>query len=159
MSRAPAGAGGHAGVRDAATERLAASLRAIVGDGGVQMSLPELATIAQEGLPVKLAIFNNGYLGMVRQWQALFHNGNYSQTPILSPDYVKLADAYGIAGICVTEPGQVAPAIERARAIEGPVVIDFRINPEENVYPMVPPGGANSQMIETAPEPEPGSVE
>ncbi len=135
-----------------------AEVWAIVGDGGVQMSLPELATVAQERLPVKLAIFNNGYLGMVRQWQQLFHGGNYSQTPISAPDFVKLAEAYGIAGIRVDEPGQVVAAIARARAIDGPVVLDFRINPEENVYPMVPPGGANSQMLE-APAPEPGSVE
>ncbi|MDP9370856.1 MAG: biosynthetic-type acetolactate synthase large subunit, partial [Chloroflexota bacterium] len=135
-----------------------AEVWAIVGDGGVQMSLPELATVGQERLPVKLAIFNNGYLGMVRQWQQLFHGGNYSQTPIGAPDFVKLAEAYGIAGIRVDEPGEVGAAIARARAIDGPVVLDFRINPEENVYPMVPPGGANSQMLE-APAPEPGSVE
>ena len=128
---------------------------AIVGDGGVQMSLPELATVAQERLPVKLAILNNGYLGMVRQWQDLFHNRNYSQTPISAPDFVMLAEAYGITGLRASKPHEVAEVIACARAIDGPVVIDFRINPEENVYPMVPPGGANSQMIES----EPGSVE
>jgi acetolactate synthase I/II/III large subunit len=128
---------------------------AIVGDGGVQMSLPELATVAQERLPVKLAILNNGYLGMVRQWQDLFHNRNYSQTPISAPDFVKLAEAYGITGLRASKPHEVAEVIAQARATDGPVVIDFRINPEENVYPMVPPGGANSQMIES----EPGSVE
>lgn len=122
---------------------------AIVGDGGVQMSLPELATVAQERLPIKLAILNNGYLGMVRQWQDLFHNRNYSQTPISAPDFVKLAEAYGIVGLRASKPDEVAGAIARARAIEGPVVIEFLINPEENVYPMVPPGGANSQMIES----------
>lgn len=121
---------------------------AIVGDGGVQMSLPELATVAQERLPIKLAILNNGYLGMVRQWQDLFHNRNYSQTPISAPDFVKLAEAYGIVGLRASQPGDVAEVIARARAIDGPVVIEFAINPEENVYPMVPPGGANSQMIE-----------
>ncbi len=130
----------------------AAEVWAIVGDGGVQMSLPELATIAQEGLPVKVAIFNNGYLGMVRQWQQLFHDRNYSHTPISSPDFVKLAEAYGIAGLRVSDPAQVHETIASARAIAGPVVIDFRINPEENVYPMVPPGGANSQMIEMEPD-------
>jgi acetolactate synthase-1/2/3 large subunit len=136
----------------------AAEVWAIVGDGGVQMSLPELATVAQEGLPIKLAIFNNGYLGMVRQWQQLFHDRNYSHTPIGAPDFVKLAAAYGIPGLRAERAGEVCDTIARARAIAGPVVMDFRINPEENVYPMVPPGGANAQMIE-APEPEPGSVE
>ena len=132
---------------------------AIVGDGGVQMSLPELATVAQERLPIKLAIFNNGYLGMVRQWQDLFHSRNYSQTPITAPDFVKLAEAYGITGLRATDQHEAEAAIARARATDGPVVIDFRINPEENVYPMVPPGGANSQMIEGAREPEPGMEE
>ena len=132
-----------------------AEVWAIVGDGGVQMSLPELATIAQEGLPVKLAIFNNGYLGMVRQWQDLFHARNRSSTPIGGPDFVKLAEAYGIVGLRAERPEEVAPTIAAARAIAGPVVIDFRITAEENVYPMVPPGGANSQMIES----EPGAVD
>jgi acetolactate synthase-1/2/3 large subunit len=132
---------------------------AIVGDGGVQMSLPELATVAQERLPIKLAIFNNGYLGMVRQWQDLFHSRNYSQTPITAPDFVKLAEAYGITGLRAADQNEAEAAIARARTTDGPVVIDFRINPEENVYPMVPPGGANSQMIEGAREPEPGMAE
>jgi acetolactate synthase-1/2/3 large subunit len=124
---------------------------AIVGDGGVQMSLPELSTIATEKIPVRLAIFNNGYLGMVRQWQQLFHGGNYAHTPIGAPDFVKLADAYGIVGLRAERPEDVWPTIERARAVDGPVLMEFRINPEENVYPMVPPGGANSQMIEADP--------
>ncbi len=128
---------------------------AIAGDGGFQMSSAEMATLIQENLPVKIAILNNGYLGMVRQWQQLFHGGNYAHTPIGAPDFVKLADAYGILGLRAERPEEVIPAIERARAHNGPVLIDFRINPEENVYPMVPPGGANSQMIES----EPGSVE
>jgi acetolactate synthase I/II/III large subunit len=132
-----------------------AEVWAVVGDGGIQMSLAELATVAQEKLPVKLAIFNNGYLGMVRQWQQFFHARNYSHTPISAPDFVKLAEAYGIAGLRAEQPEEVQAVIDRARAIDGPVVMDFRINPEENVYPMVPPGGANSQMIET----EPGAVD
>jgi acetolactate synthase I/II/III large subunit len=129
-----------------------AEVWAIVGDGGFQMSLAEMATLVQEKLPVKIAVFNNGYLGMVRQWQQLFHGGNYAHTPIGAPDFVKLADAYGILGLRAERPEEVIPTIERARAHNGPVLIDFRINPEENVYPMVPPGGANSQMIESEPE-------
>ncbi len=128
-----------------------AEVWAICGDGGVQMSLPELATIAAEKLPIRLAIFNNGYLGMVRQWQQLFHGSNYAHTPISSPDFVKLADAYGIVGLRAERPEEVWPTIERARAIKGPVLMEFRINPEENVYPMVAPGTGNSQMIEMDP--------
>jgi acetolactate synthase-1/2/3 large subunit len=131
--------------------RPGAEVWAVVGDGGFQMSLAELATVAQEGLPVKVAILNNGYLGMVRQWQDLFHNRNYAATPISGPDFVALARAYGITGIRVSNPREVAGAIARARAIDGPVVLEFLINPEENVYPMVPAGGANSQMIEADP--------
>ncbi len=120
---------------------------AICGDGGVQMSLPELATIAAERLPVRLMILNNGYLGMVRQWQQLFHGSNYAHTPITSPDFVKLADAYGIVGLRAERPEEVWATIQRARAVDGPVLVEIRINPEDNVYPMVPPGGANSQMM------------
>jgi len=120
---------------------------AICGDGGVQMSLPELATIAAERLPVRLMILNNGYLGMVRQWQQLFHGSNYAHTPITSPDFVKLAEAYGIVGLRAERPEEVWSVIAQARAVDGPVVVEIRINPEDNVYPMVPPGGANSQMM------------
>jgi acetolactate synthase-1/2/3 large subunit len=120
---------------------------AVVGDGGFQMSIPELATCVQEGLAVKVAIVNNGYLGMVRQWQELFHNRNYSETPISSPDFVKLADAYGIAARRVLTQEEVAPAIEWARSIDGPVLLDFVVDQEQNVYPMVPQGGANADMI------------
>ena len=124
---------------------------AICGDGGVQMSSAELSTIATERIPVKLAIFNNGFLGMVRQWQQLFHGGNYAHTPIGAPDFVKLADAYGIPGLRATRPEEVWSVIEQARAIDGPVLVEFRINPEENVYPMVAPGTGNSEMIEMDP--------
>jgi len=124
---------------------------AICGDGGVQMSSAELSTIATERIPVKLMILNNGYLGMVRQWQQLFHGGNYAHTPIGAPDFVKLADAYGIPGLRATRPEEVLDVIAQARAIDGPVLVEFRINPEENVYPMVAPGAANSEMIEMDP--------
>jgi acetolactate synthase-1/2/3 large subunit len=120
---------------------------ATAGDGGFQMNIQELATIAQEKLPVKVAILNNGYLGMVRQWQQLFFEGRYSGTPLLGPDFAKVAEAYSIRGITVTEKDQARPAIEEAMAHDGPVVIDFRVVQEENVYPMVPAGGSISDMI------------
>ena len=119
----------------------------VVGDGGFQMSFNELATAAQEKLDINVAVINNGYLGMVRQWQDLFHAKNYSEVEILGPDFVKLAEAFGCTGIRVTKHEEIAPAIERARSIKGPVVIDFVIEPEANVYPMVPPGASNSEMV------------
>ncbi len=119
----------------------------VVGDGGFQMSLNELATCMQEGLDVNIAVINNGFLGMVRQWQDLFHAKNYSEVQILAPDFVKLAEAYGATGIRVTKASEIRPAIERSRSIKGPVVIDFVIDPEMNVWPMVPPGGSNNEMM------------
>ena len=118
-----------------------------VGDGGFQMNLQELATVVQEKLPLKIAVLNNGYLGMVRQWQQLFFEGRYSGTPLLGPDFAKLAEAYGIAGLTVTEKSEVVPAVSKALEIDGPVLIDFRIEQEENVYPMVAPGAPVSDMI------------
>jgi len=129
-----------------------AEVWAIAGDGGAQMTLQELGTAMQEGLPVKLAIMNNGYLGMVRQWQQLFFDGRISQTPISSPDYVKIAEAYGVFGAVVEERDQLIPTLERARRHDGPAVIDLRIERQANVWPIVPPGGANADLIE---EPHP----
>ncbi len=119
----------------------------IIGDGGFQMSSSELATAVQENLDINIAIINNGYLGMVRQWQDLFHNHNYSEVRISSPDFVKLAEAYGATGIRVTTTDEIYPAIARARSIKGPVVIEFVVEPEANVYPMVPAGASNSEMV------------
>jgi acetolactate synthase-1/2/3 large subunit len=121
---------------------------AIAGDGGAQMTIHELGTAVQENAPVKLAILNNGYLGMVRQWQQLFHEGRISQTPISSPDYVKLADAYDVLGLRVERRCELGPALSRAKAHPGPVVLDIRIEREANVWPIVPPGGANADLIE-----------
>jgi acetolactate synthase I/II/III large subunit len=128
--------------------RPASEVWAIAGDGGAQMTIQELGTAVQEQTPVKLAILNNGYLGMVRQWQQLFHDGRISQTPISSPDYVKLADAYGVLGLCVERRTDLGPALARAKAHRGPVVLDIRIEREANVWPIVPPGGANADLIE-----------
>ncbi len=118
-----------------------------VGDGGIQMNIQELATVVQEKLPLKIAILNNGYLGMVRQWQQLFFGKRYSGTPISGPDYVKLADAYGIAGFRITNKSDVVPMLQRARQIDGPVLMEFAVVGEENVYPMVPAGGSISDML------------
>jgi len=120
----------------------------IAGDGGFQMTLQELATIVQEKAAVKIAIMNNGYLGMVRQWQELFYKKRYVATPLSSPDFVKIAEAYGLPGLRVKRNEEVVPAIETAMAEPGPFLIDFKIEPEENVYPMVPPGAALSEVIE-----------
>ena len=120
----------------------------IDGDGSFQMTLQELATVAQEKAAVKIAIINNGYLGMVRQWQELFYEKRYVATPLSGPDYVKIAEAYGIPGLRVTRREEVVPAIERAMAEPGPFLIDFVVEPEENVYPMVPPGAALSEVME-----------
>jgi acetolactate synthase-1/2/3 large subunit len=119
----------------------------VIGDGGFQMSSTELATAVQEDLDINIAIINNGYLGMVRQWQDLFQNRNYSEVAISGPDFVKLAEAYGATGIRVTRHDEIGPAIERARSIRGPVVIEFVIDAEANVYPIVPPGASNSEMM------------
>jgi acetolactate synthase-1/2/3 large subunit len=123
----------------------------VAGDGGIQMNIQELATIVELRLPIKVAIFNNGYLGMVRQWQEFFHQRNYSETRITGPDYVKLADAYGATGFQVMRACEVEATIERAMSIDGPVIIDFVIEQEANVFPMVPPGKGNTTMIERSP--------
>jgi acetolactate synthase-1/2/3 large subunit len=120
---------------------------AVAGDGGFQMTLQELAVLKQEHLPVKIAIINNGFLGMVRQWQQLFYDKRYTGTPVVSPDFVKLADAYDIPALCVTRPDQVVAAYEQAIATPGPFLIDFHVKEEVNVYPMVPPGAAVDQLI------------
>ena len=121
---------------------------AIAGDGGFQMTIQELATVVQEKLPLKIAIINNGYLGMVRQWQELFYGRRYVATPLWGPDFVKIAEAYGIAGLRVTDKMQVVPAIEQAMEHQGPFLIDFVVEPEENVYPMVPPGTSIAEFLE-----------
>ena len=124
---------------------------AISGDGGFQMNMQEIATMVQERIAVKMAVFNNGYLGMVRQWQQFFHGGRYSATPIWSPDYVKLADAYGIPGWRVERAGDLEPVLARASAEPGPALVEFVIEQEANVFPMIPPGATLSEPIEAEP--------
>jgi acetolactate synthase-1/2/3 large subunit len=119
----------------------------IAGDGSIQMNIQELATCVCNKINVKVAILNNGYLGMVRQWQELFYKKRYSYTCISGPDFVKLAESYGAEGIRVTKREDVRPAIEKAISLDNTVFIDFHVEPEENVFPMVPAGEAINRMI------------
>jgi acetolactate synthase I/II/III large subunit len=119
----------------------------VVGDGGFQMTMCELATIAQEKIDVKIAIINNGYLGMVRQWQEFFYEKRYAATPLVNPDFVKLAEAFGIRAMRVDQRHDVIPSVESARKHPGPVLIDFRVEQEDSVYPMVPAGADLHAMI------------
>lgn len=120
----------------------------IAGDGGFQMTIQELATIVQENIGLKIAIMNNGYLGMVRQWQELFYQRRYVATPLTGPDFLKIAEAYGIPALRVEHKIDVIPAIQKAMDTEGPFLIDFRIEPEENVFPMVAPGASIAEILE-----------
>jgi len=133
----------------------------VAGDGGFQMTSCELATIVQEKINVKIAIINNGYLGMVRQWQEFFYDKRYVATPLVAPDFVSLANAFGIRGERITSRAEVVPTIEAARQSDQPILLDFRVEQEDSVYPMVPAGAAlhdmirrpNSPLVETATEP------
>ena len=120
----------------------------IAGDGGFQMTSQELATIAQENLPIKIALFNNGHLGMVKQWQELFFDNHLKEVPIPGPEYVKLAHAYGIQAKRVVHQEDVMPALRVAQAHDGPYLIEFVVNPNAHVYPMVPPGGGLADTLE-----------
>jgi acetolactate synthase-1/2/3 large subunit len=119
----------------------------VVGDGGFQMTAAELSTCAQEGLKVNVAVINNGYLGMVRQWQQFFYEGRYAATPMRGPDFVKLAEAHGLRGWRVTNRDQIAEVVGAARQTPETVVIDFRVEQEDSVYPMVPAGADLHDMI------------
>jgi len=124
----------------------------IAGDGGFQMTVQELATMVQEDLDINIAVFNNGWLGMVRQWQELIYNKRYFGTKLYNPDFVKLAEAYGIKGVKVSKKIDVRPAIHKAMEHKGPFLIEFIVEPEENVYPFVPPGKTIVEFLEL-PEP------
>ena len=119
----------------------------IAGDGSFQMTQAELSTLQQEGLKINIAIINNGFLGMVRQWQELFFDRRYAATPIGQPDFVKLADAHGIKALRVTRREEVQAAIQQARNSDETLLIDFRVEPEENVFPMVPSGANLDEML------------
>jgi len=120
----------------------------IAGDGGFQMTIQELATIVQEKIAVKIAIINNGFFGMIRQWQEMFYKKNYVAAVLNNPDFVRIAEAYGLPALRVKRKEEVVPAIEQAMAEPGPFLIDFMVEPEENVYPMVVPGTSLSEVIE-----------
>ena len=128
--------------------RPGATVWSIAGDGGFQMTLQELATIANENIPVKIALFNNGHLGMVRQWQEMFYDKHYKAVPIPGPDYVKLAEAYGIAALRVDRPEDVFAALNEARDHPGPFLIEFVLEHQENVFPMVPMGASLAETVE-----------
>ncbi|HQC35397.1 MAG TPA: thiamine pyrophosphate-dependent enzyme, partial [Methanoculleus sp.] len=119
----------------------------VAGDGSFQMNIQELGTVAHYRIPVKVMILNNMYLGMVRQWQELFYDRRYSYTELPPVDFVKIAHAYGVEGMRVDEKAGVREAIETALATDGPFVLDFRVEREENVFPMVPAGAAINEMI------------
>jgi acetolactate synthase I/II/III large subunit len=119
----------------------------IVGDGGFQMTMCELATIVQENLKVNIAIINNGFLGMVRQWQEFFYDRNYAATPLLNPDFARLAEAYGIHSMTISKRSEVVPAVQSAQRHNGPVLINFKVEQEDTVYPMVAAGAALNDMI------------
>jgi acetolactate synthase-1/2/3 large subunit len=133
----------------------------VCGDGGFQMTMCELATIVQEKINVKIAIINNGFLGMVRQWQEFFYDKRYVATPLIAPDFASLANAFGIRGERITARNEVVSTIQAAREHDGPVLLDFRVEQEDSVYPMVPAGAAlhdmirrpNNPLVETATEP------
>jgi len=120
----------------------------IAGDGSIQMNIQELATAVANKIPIKIIILNNGYLGMVRQWQELFYDRRYSQTPLTgSPDFVKLAEAYGAVGMRITKKSEVEKALKEAIEIDNVVIMDFIVEPEENVYPFVPAGKAIHEIL------------
>ena len=119
----------------------------IAGDGSIQMNIQELITVVDNELPVKIAILNNSFLGMVRQWQQLFYDRRYSATPMTAPDFVKLAEAYGAVGLRATKPEEVEPVIREALKTRRPVIMDFKVEPEECVMPMVPAGKAMHEML------------
>ena len=130
------------------TAQPGSSVWTIAGDGGFQMTLQELATVREENLPLKIAVFNNGYLGMVRQWQEMFFDNHIKAVPIPGPDYVKLAEAYGLEAVRVEDREDVMPALRRAQDHDGPFLIEFVIEPATNLYPMVPPGGSLGETLE-----------
>ena len=128
--------------------RPGAPVWSIAGDGGFQMTLQELATVAQEKMPLKIALFNNGILGMIRQWQELFFEQHLKETPIPGPDYVKLANSFGIPALKVSHQEDVMPALRKANEEDGPYLIEFVVDSESHVYPMVPPGGGLGDTLE-----------
>ena len=125
-----------------------ATVWSIAGDGGFQMTLQELATLAAEKLPVKIALFNNGSLGMVRQWQEMYFQNHIKATPLPGPDYVSLAHAFGLGAVRVTDREDILPALRKAKSRDGPFLIEFVVDATANVFPMVPPGAGLGETLE-----------
>jgi acetolactate synthase-1/2/3 large subunit len=121
---------------------------AITGDGGFQMTFQELMTLVQDDIPVKIALLDNKKLGMIRQWQEIIYAGNYHSAHLLGPDYIKLAEAFGIPGFRASRPEQVDEVIQAAQAVDGPALVWFDIAEEQNVFPMMPAGKGLSDLIE-----------
>jgi acetolactate synthase-1/2/3 large subunit len=119
----------------------------IAGDGGFQMTQCELQTLTQEGLKINIAVINNGFLGMVRQWQEFFYGGRYVATPMTSPDFVKIAEAHGHLGLRVTKRSELEAIVQQARSAPGTALVEFRVEQEDSVYPMVPAGADLDDMI------------
>ena len=139
--KSPAAMGVQAGKPDA-------TVWSIAGDGGFQMTLQELATLSAEKLPVKIALFNNGSLGMVRQWQEMYFQNHIKATPLPGPDYVNLAHAFGLGAVRVTDREDILPALRKAKSHDGPFLIEFVVDATANVFPMVPPGAGLGDTIE-----------
>lgn len=118
-----------------------------VGDGGFQMTMQELGTIMENNIPVKIIILNNDFLGNVRQWQELFFNNRFSYTPMLNPDFIKIASAYGIEGESVAERSELDEAIARMLAHDGPYLLNVNIDPADKIFPMIPIGGSIDKML------------
>ena len=119
----------------------------VIGDGGIQMTLQELATIVQEKTEVKIALLNNNYLGMVRQWQELFYKGNYSEVKLKNPNFQKLCEGFGISSLKAENLKETKEAINIARKSQGPFLIEFTVEAEENVFPMIPAGAGIGEMV------------
>ena len=132
------------GAQIAAPEKLVFN---IAGDGSIQMNIQELMTCVDYKIPVKIAVINNGYLGMVRQWQEKLFDKHYSQTHITSPDYIKLAEAYGVLGLRITQENQIDDALDKAISYNGPVIMDFIVEPFEMVYPWVLAGKPLNEVL------------
>jgi acetolactate synthase-1/2/3 large subunit len=130
----------------------------ISGDGGIQMNIQELATIREYNVPVKIIILNNGYLGMVRQWQELFWRKRYSHVEMTGPDYVKVAEAYGIPGFRATLTNEIDDVIKQLFEVDGPALAEFKVVKEDNVYPMIPAGQTYHEIIDI-PDEKPSPAE
>jgi acetolactate synthase I/II/III large subunit len=122
---------------------------AVVGDGGFQMTVQELMTLAQDHIPVKIALMDNKKLGMIRQWQEIIYGGNYHSAHLPGPDWLKLAEAFGVAAFRASKPDDVEPAVRAAQAVDGPALVWFEIAETQNVFPMMPAGKGLSDLIET----------